>query len=36
MYSAIKVKGQKLYNLARDGQTIERLVKIDLKSIAYH
>lgn len=24
MYSAIKVKGQKLYNLAREGQTIER------------
>lgn len=26
MYSALKVKGQKLYNLARDGQTIERCV----------
>ncbi|KAF5836537.1 pseudouridine synthase [Dunaliella salina] len=24
MYSAIKVKGQKLYNLARDGQTVAR------------
>lgn len=25
MYSAIKVQGQKLYDLARDGQTIERV-----------
>eukprot|EP00983_Pelagomonas_calceolata_P085623 1156600-Pelagomonas_calceolata.AAC.3 len=28
MYSAIKVKGQKLYNLARDGQTVARYVQI--------
>jgi len=34
MYSAIKVKGQKLYNLAREGQTIERWARAELRGAA--
>ncbi|MBB64480.1 MAG: tRNA pseudouridine(55) synthase TruB [Waddliaceae bacterium] len=39
MYSAKKVNGQKLYDLARKGQTIDRRaeeVELDTKVLAYH